>query len=301
MAWAEPGDRILIVRELISHVERQLRAARVVCAHGTDSHRDEAAFLVYHVLGLDHDDREAYARAVAPAIRREVDALVRERIDSRKPAAYLLGEAWFAGLQFEVTPEVLIPRSPFAELIAGRFAPWFQPGSRPRMLEIGTGSGCIAVALAMAFPDAVIVATDLSAAALEVARRNIRRHGVEYRVSLLRADLMRGLRGPFDLIVSNPPYVPEGELDAMPTEFEWEPRTALAGGVDGLRFVRPLIEASSTCLAPGGWLAVEVGAGMMRLEAAFERVPFIWPEFAAGGDGIGLVCAEDLAAGLKAA
>lgn len=278
-----------------------MRAARVICAHGTNTHRDEAAFLVYHALGLDHDDREAYVRAVAPAIRREVDALVRERIASRKPAAYLLGEAWFAGLQFEVTPEVLIPRSPFAELIASRFAPWFRAGSRPRMIDVGTGSGCIAVALAMAFPEASIVATDISLAALDVARRNVRRHGVEHRVSLLGADMLRGLQGPFDLIVSNPPYVPEGELAAMPAEFEWEPRTALAGGADGLRFVRPLVEAAANCLAPGGWFAVEVGAGATRLEAAFERVPFIWPDFAAGGDGIGLVCAEDLAAGLKAA
>lgn len=220
----------MLVRELISHVERQLRAARVTCAHGTEAHRDEAAFLVFHVLGLDHDDGDAYARSVAPAIRREVDALVRDRIASRKPAAYLLGEAWFAGLQFEVTPAVLIPRSPIAELITGRFAPWFLPGSRPRMIDVGTGNGCIAIALALAFPEAGIIATDNSAAALEVAGRNVRRHGVEPRVSLVRADLLRGLRGPFDLIVSNPPYVPDAELVGMPAEFEWEPRAALAGG-----------------------------------------------------------------------
>jgi ribosomal protein L3 glutamine methyltransferase len=291
----------VIVRELIAKVERELRTAHVVCAHGTDTCFDEAAFLVYHALGLDHDDRDAYSRPVAPVLRREVEALVRERIASRKPAAYLLGETWFAGLLFEVSPKVLIPRSPIAELIRDRFVPWFRPGSKPRLLEIGTGSGCIAVALAIAFPEAEVYATDIDWPALDIARRNVRRHDVGTRVQLIRADLLRGLRGPFDLIVSNPPYVPDAELESMPAEFTWEPRSALAGGEDGLQFVRPIVECAPGCLSPGGWLAIEVGGGMARLEAAFPKVAFFWPEFCEGGDGVALISAEDLAAALKPA
>jgi ribosomal protein L3 glutamine methyltransferase len=220
--------------------------------------------------------------------------MFRRRIESRAPAAYLLGEAWFAGLAFHVDPRVLVPRSPFAELIALRFEPWLRPAGRLRILELGTGSGCIAIACALAFPDSTVLATDISAEALEVARRNVRRHGVEDRVGLIEADLFAGVRGRFDLIVSNPPYVPDADLEDMPPEFACEPRSALAGGRDGLDLVRRIVAGAGTHLASDGLLVVEVGAGMHVLEASFPLIPFTWPEFEHGGDGIAIVAAGDL-------
>jgi ribosomal protein L3 glutamine methyltransferase len=282
------------VAGLIEWGERELARAGVVCAHGTETFRDEAAALIYHALGLDHDDPLAYRRPVSADERLRCEALVRRRIDERVPAPYLLGEAWFAGLRFAVDTRVLVPRSPFAELIAARFEPWLSAVAAPRILEIGTGSGCIAVACAFAFPGAFVVATDVSADALAVARANVTRHGVAERLALLRADLLEGIRGPFDLIVTNPPYVPEEDLRDMPPEFRWEPRAALAGGADGLDLVRRIVNGAAARLAPTGLLAIEVGAGVEALERAFPRVPFTWAEFEAGGDGIALVAAGDL-------
>jgi ribosomal protein L3 glutamine methyltransferase len=292
---------VATVGRLVDRFEGELAAAGVVCAHGTADHRDEAAAIVYHALGLDHADPAAYSRPVAPAEEARCAALVARRIAERRPAPYVLGEAWFAGLPFHVDERVLVPRSPFAELVEARFEPWLAPRPRPRILEIGTGSGCIAVASALAFPDASVVATDVSPGALAVAARNVARHGVGGRVRLLEADVYDAggtgagvLDGPFDLILSNPPYVPEADLAGMPPEFGWEPRLALTGGADGLDVVRRIVAGARLRLAADGLLAVEVGGGMAALEAAFPAVPFAWPEFARGGDGIALVAAADL-------
>lgn len=282
------------VGRLIDWGERELARGGVVCAHGTKDPRDEAAAIIYHALRLEHADPGAYARPVGPEERERCEALFRRRIAERIPAPYLLGEGWFAGLPFHVDRRVLIPRSPFAELIAARFEPWMPPVARPSILEIGTGSGCIAIACALAFPDCRVVATDISAAALDVARTNVERHGVTGRVSLVRADIFDGVEGRFDLVVSNPPYVPEGDLLGMPPEFEWEPRMALTCGPDGLLLVRRIVDGARAHLEAGGLLAVEVGAGMAALEAAYPRIPFTWPEFEHGGDGIALVAAGDL-------
>lgn len=291
----KPGAA-LTVRQLLARATRQLQRGGVRCIQGTASCRDEAATLIWHALGLDHADPAAYARIVAPAERARCEALVHRRIAERMPAAYLLGEAWFCGLPFHVDRRVLIPRSPFAELIEARFAPWMDPGPAPRILEIGTGSGCIAIACALAFPGARVVATDICADALAVAAANVARHGVGGRVQLHRADLYEGVEGCFDLIVSNPPYVPEADLRDRPAELAWEPRGALVGGgPDGLDLVRRIIQGAAGHLRPGGWLAVEVGAGTAALERAFPRLAFLWPEFARGGDGIALVAAGDLA------
>lgn len=290
----QAGHAPATVAELISWGEHELAAAGVVCAHGTEDFRDESAAIIYHALQLDHADPDAYGRMVTPRERERCEALVRRRIVERMPAPYLLGEAWFAGLPFHVDRRVLVPRSPFAELIAWRFEPWLPPAPSPRILEIGTGSGCIAIACALAFPGSAVVATDISPEALEVARLNVRRHGVEDRVRLQQADLFDGVAGRFDLILSNPPYVPDGDLADMPPEFAWEPRGALSGGADGLDLVRRIIRDAPAHLAPGGLLAVEVGAGMAALEAAFPGIPFVWPDFEHGGDGIALVAAADL-------
>ena len=282
------------VGTLLLWSQAQLRDAGVVCAHGTASYRDEAAAIIYHALALDHGDPQNYRRPVAACERQRCEGLIRRRIAERIPAPYLLGEAWFAGLPFHVDSRVLVPRSPFAELITARFEPWLAQVARPRILEIGTGSGCIAVACALAFPDGEVVATDISPDALVVAQGNVARHGVGKRLRLLQADLFAGVAGRFHLIVSNPPYVPDAELLGMAPEFAWEPAGALAGGPDGLDLVRRILLGAAAHLEPTGLLALEVGAGMAVLEQAFPCVPFIWPEFASGGDGIALVAASDL-------
>jgi len=227
-----------------------------------------------------------------------IHALLDLRIASRRPLPYLTGEAWFAGLPYYVDERVLIPRSPFAELIASRFEPWLEPAGVRRVLEIGTGSGCIAVALALAFPESSVLATDVSADALAVAARNVERHGVARRVELRLADLFAGLEGRFDLIVSNPPYVPADDVAAFPPEYGFEPRLALVSGADGMETPAGILHHAARFLTPHGWLALEVGAGMSVLEARFPRVPFLWPELLNGGEGIALVSAADLRANL---
>lgn len=276
----------------------RLRDGDAYFGHGTDNARDEAAALVFHVLELDHEDAaRAYRLPVTVGDRQRIDGLLEARLRTRQPLPYLTHEAWFAGLPFHVDERVLVPRSPFAELIAARFEPWVDPSGVRRILEIGTGSGCIAVALALAFPDSQVVATDISADALAVAAINVARHAVGDQVQLVEADLYPASPiDPFDLIISNPPYVPEDEIAGFPAEYHHEPRLALASGPDGMETPARILHHAAPFLTPRGWLALEVGAGASRLEHRFPRLPFIWPELLAGGDGIALVTAADLAA-----
>lgn len=283
------------VGELIDYAARELERAGLFFGHGTDNAIDEAASLVCHVAGLTQEDGSgALGHRLPLAERERVLALLAARIGDRRPMPYLLGEAWFAGLSFYVDERVLIPRSPFAELIERRFEPWIDPAHVTRILEIGTGSGCIAIACALAFATAEVVATDVSEDALAVARMNVDRHDVGGRVRLLRADLYAGVEGRYDLIVSNPPYVPEDEVAALPPEYAHEPALALASGPDGLASTRRILQDAPRHLAPDGWLAIEVGCGWPTLEAAFPGVPFIWPELEWGGEGIALIAATDL-------
>jgi ribosomal protein L3 glutamine methyltransferase len=284
---------------LVSACAARLDEAQVFFGHGTGNARDEAAALVFHVLGLDHADPvRAYRRRVSPSERRKIDALLESRIRTRRPLPYLTNEAWFAGLPFYVDERVLVPRSPFAELIASRFEPWLEPAAVRRILEIGTGSGCIAVALALAFPGSRVVATDVSPEALAVAAVNVRRHAVAGRVDLVQADLFAGLEGCFDLIVTNPPYVPQGDVGTFPPEYGHEPRLALVSGADGMETPARILHHAARFLTPHGWLALEVGAGTGALEARFPTVPFLWPDLLNGGEGIALVSAADLRARL---
>jgi ribosomal protein L3 glutamine methyltransferase len=287
------------VGSLIRSVAAELAAGRVYFGHGTTTPRDEAAALIYHVLGLDHAEPQAYERAVDGEAVARIQQLVAERIRTRRPLPYLLGEAWFAGLPFFVDERVLIPRSPFAELLTGALYTWVEPELVRRVLEIGTGCGCIAIAAARAFPEATIVATDISAEALVVARRNVERHGLTSRISLLAGDLYADAVGPFDVILSNPPYVPEGELATLPPEYGHEPRVAFAAGADGLELPARIVAEAPAYLAPDGVLAMEVGGGQDALEQRFPRVPFLWPEFRHGGDGIAIVRRSELADGLS--
>jgi len=284
------------VGDLIEHCATELERAGAVFGHGTDNAVDEAASLVFHLTGLAHDaDPPPYAEPVDAAVGERAQYLLQQRIDQRVPMPYLLHEAWFAGLSFYVDERVLIPRSPFAELIALRFEPWLDPDGIERILEIGTGSGCIAIACASAFPAAEVVATDLSPDALDVAALNVERHGLGDRVRLLQADLFDGVDGRFDLIASNPPYVPVDDVAALAAEYAHEPALALGSGADGLASTRGILQDAARHLTPAGLLAVEVGLGAEALEAAFPRLPFVWPEFERGGEGIALLGAADLA------
>ncbi|MDP2322481.1 MAG: 50S ribosomal protein L3 N(5)-glutamine methyltransferase [Gammaproteobacteria bacterium] len=292
---AQDGNSGDTVAALIDVCARRLDRSGAFFGHGTATARDEAAALVFHVMGLDHADAlQAYGLRVPAAARARIDAVLEKRITSRCPLPYLTGEAWFAGLPFHVDERVLIPRSPFAELIAQRFEPWLDPAGARRILEIGTGSGCIAVALAFAFPDSHVTATDISADALAVAARNVERHGLPDRVTLVEGDLFAGVEGLFDLIVTNPPYVPEDDLATFPPEYGHEPRLALVSGTDGMETPARILHHAARFLTPQGWLALEVGAGVEALEARFPRIPFLWPELVHGGEGIALVSATDL-------
>lgn len=296
---AATNDSGFRVGELIAEIAEGFGTAGLFFGHGTASATDEAAALVYFVCGLEHDgDESVYERPVAGAQVAEIRRLAEVRRQSRKPLPYLTGEAWFCGLPFEVDERVLVPRSPLAELITDRFEPWLDPEQIDRVLEIGTGSGCIAVAIALALPYTRVVATDISPEALAVAGRNVARHGVGGRVDLLQADHSAGVTGVFDLIVSNPPYVPEAEAAVLPAEYGHEPSLGLYSGADGLDSARRILQDARQLLTDRGALVLEVGAQWQALEQAFPSLPFTWLEFESGGEGVALLTGPQLRAGL---
>ena len=257
----------MTLRELISRTARRLRAASLYYGHGTREARDEAAWLVLRGLGLPFDtdlDR--------PASAARVEALVEKRIRERIPAAYLLGEAWLDGVAFVVDRRVIIPRShiPF---VLKRL-----PIAPRRILDLCTGSGCLAILAARAYPRAHVDAVDISAAALAVARKNVSRYRLGDRVRLVRSDLFGSLDGEkYDLVVSNPPYVPTRAMRDLPPEYRYEPGIALAGGSDGLELVSRILAEAPERLKPGGLLVCEIGDGRAALERAYPRLPLVWP------------------------
>jgi ribosomal protein L3 glutamine methyltransferase len=264
----------LILGQLVRDVARRLRRAPLHYGHGTTNARDEAAFLVLRGLGLAFD-----APADRPVTHREivgVRRLLQRRIGERMPVAYLLNEAWLAGEPFYVNRRVIIPRSHIAGLLQERVRPWL-PRAPRRVLDLCTGSGCLAVLAAKAFPRARMDASDVSSAALEVAARNVDRHGLRARIALVPSDLFSGLRGQrYDLIVCNPPYVTAASMRSLPAEYRHEPRLALAGGRDGLDFVRRLLLQAPEHLTARGLLVCEIGAGRRALERACPKLPFTW-------------------------
>jgi ribosomal protein L3 glutamine methyltransferase len=288
---AAPASRAVTVGALVAAGARRLSRARVFFGHGTDNARDESAALVLHALGLPpHPSGALYRRRVGARAQQRVHELLTRRIRERIPAAYLTGVTWFAGVRLAVDPRVLVPRSPIAELIARRFAPWVAPARVRRVLDVGTGSGCIAIACARALPRARIDAIDISADALAVARANVRRHRLTRRVRLLRSDHFGALKGAsYDIIVSNPPYVGTAELRGLPAEYRHEPRVALAAGRTGLDSVRVILRDARRHLRPGGVLIVEVGDTETALRRAYPRLPFVWLEFERGGGGVFLL------------
>ena len=256
----------MTLRELIARTERRLRAARLHYGHGTDNAHDEAAFLVLRGLNLPFGadlDQEVDAARVAP--------LVDRRIRERMPAAYLLGEAWLDGVPFHVDRRVIIPRSHIAFLFA-------ELDLKPRrILDLCTGCGCLAILAARAFPKAHVDASDLSAAALALAARNVARHGMQRRVRLIRSDLFAEIDARYDLIVSNPPYVSTASMRRLPREYRYEPGIALAGGRDGLDLVARILAGARERLTPSGLLVCEIGENRKALERRFPALEFAWP------------------------
>lgn len=284
------------VRELIEHGAAVFDQAGLWFGHGTDNAIDEAAELVFFGAGFAHEDApQVYDRELDAQTRRKIETLFERRVRERIPAAYLTRRMWFAGHQFYVDERVLVPRSPIAELIEARFEPWVDPMRVQRVLDIGTGSGCIAIAAALALPDASVDAADVSPDALAVAAINIERHGVQERVRAIRSDVFDALRGErYDIIVSNPPYVGDEELASLPEEYAREPRLGLHGGTDGLAIVRRILAQAAGHLTEHGVLIVEVGNSEQALVEAYPEVPFLWLEFERGGGGVFLLTAEQL-------
>ena len=282
--------------KLIARAARALARARVHFGHGTDNARDEAAALVLHAIGArDGGGADLLRRRVYPRAQARAAELVRRRIEERVPAAYLTGVTWFAGLEIRVDARVLVPRSPIAELIERRFAPWIDARRVRRVLDLGTGSGCIAIACARALPRARVDAVDISEAALEVARANVRSHRLGGRVLVKKSDHFRALgRATYDIIVSNPPYVGARELERLPPEYRHEPRVALAAGEAGLDSVRIILKEARRHLRPRGVLIVEVGNTESAVRRAFPRLSCVWLEFERGGGGVFLLSREQL-------
>ena len=286
----------MTVGALIASVERRLKRARVFFGHGTDNARDEAAALVFHVMRLPHDSpARVLARRVPPARHARVEEWLARRVKERLPLAYLTHEAWFAGLRLYVDERVLVPRSPLAEVIEQRFAPWIDAARVRRVLDIGTGSGCIALACARAFARARVDAVDVDPGALEVAAINRRRCRLTRRVELICSDHFTALSGrSYDIIVSNPPYVGEREMRGLPREYRHEPALGLASGREGLDSVTRILRESARYLRPRGVLVVEVGNTERALVRAFPRLPFMWLDFERGGGGVFLLTREQL-------
>lgn len=291
---------LVTLRDFLRWGETCLRRGDVFHGHGFTDPWDEVLQLVLHALHLpsDADPRILDARLLGSE-KQAVVNLLEQRVNQRVPTAYLTHEAWFCGLPFYVDERVLIPRSPIAELIEKEFSPWLA-ATPARVLDLCTGSGCIAIALAYAFPGAEVDATDLSAEALAVAVLNVERHGLEDQVRLLQGDGLAAVRdsvathGAYDLIVSNPPYVDAEDMASVPAEYRHEPKLALESGADGLDFTRRLLAEAAACLAPGGLLVVEVGNSAPALEAAFPELPFFWFDFERGGAGVFLLTREQL-------
>jgi len=290
------GGQLSSIRDFVLWGEKQFLEAELFFGHGTDNALDEAAALVLKVVEQPYNlSEEALDLALSEREKARVLKLIDERINTRQPAAYLTGEALFAGLTFYVDERVLVPRSPIAELIVEQFSPWIEANKVERVLDLCTGSGCIAIACSYAFPDTSIDAVDLSPEALEVCRINIAKHDKIGKVEAIESDLFENLSGRrYDIIVSNPPYVCTKEWESLPKEFHHEPDMGFKGGESGLDLVDKILSEGALYLNPKGILVVEVGSSAEILLEKYPMVPFCWLEFEFGGDGVFLLTAEQL-------
>ncbi len=275
----QAASELFTVRDWLRYAISQFEAAELVFGHGSSNALDEAAYLILATLNLPIDNIDPWldARLTTPERNRVADIVAR-RIETRKPASYLTGEAWIGPYRFVIDERVIVPRSFIGELIAGGVGQ-FLDTDKPvqRVLDLCTGSGCLAILLAQEFPDAQVVGADISADALDVARGNVADYGLEDRLSLVQSDLFKGLTGQrFDLIISNPPYVTTQSVEAFPPEYTAEPVLAHAGGEDGLDLVRRILEKAGEHLEDGGLIVVEIGQGRETLEAFYPETPFQW-------------------------
>ena len=295
------------VLELIERSSARLEKAGVSFGHGTTNAFDEAAWLVLWRLGMPLDTLDDVAEQLLSAEQcAAVEALVAQRIAARQPAAYLTGEAWLQGVPFFVDARTIVPRSLIAEVLCeGTLDAWLEAGQEPRpetdearaprVLDLCTGNGSLAVLAALCWPQAQVEGTDLSAEALAVAQRNVQRHALEARVTLRQGDGLAAARGPYDLILCNPPYVNRASMQTLPPEYRAEPALALDGGLDGMDFVRPLLAQAAAHLRPDGVLVLEIGHERAHFEAAFPTLSPLWLSTSAGDDQVLLLTREDLA------
>ena len=294
------GSNSLTLGALLRAAEERLQQAGVAFGHGTTNAWDEAAYLVLHALSLPLDRLEVFLDArLTQHERAKLGELLARRIDARVPAAYLTREAWLGEFRFYVDERVIIPRSFIAELLPDGLAPWIpDPSAIRAALDLCTGSGCLAILLAHAYPEADVDAVDLSSDALAVAQRNVADYGLAGRINLIRSDLYANLvEKSYDLVISNPPYVTDRSMDALPAEYRHEPAMALAGGDDGLDAVRGIVKDAPRFLNPGGLLVVEVGHGRAAVESAYPRMPFVWLETEGHDDAVFAIPREDIVAG----
>ncbi len=285
------------IRDYIRWAWSQFQEADLFFGHGSDNAWDEAVHLVLTALYLEPDvPLEIILEArLTDSERKKIESFIQERVQTRRPLAYLMQKAWFAGLSFYVDERVLIPRSPIAELVEVSFEPWLDPEKVEGALDLCTGSGSLAIIMALALPQAQIDAVDISEDALAVAQKNVLDYGLENQITLIQSDLFEGLaHKQYELIVSNPPYVSQEEYEGLPSEYHHEPKIALQSGIDGLEAVGGILKRAAHYLKPEGVLIVEVGSLQAAVEAAFPEYPFTWIQFSQGGEGVFLLTAQDL-------
>ena len=284
------------VGEALQYCSEALTASDVYFGHGTDNAWDEAVQLVLSVADLPVDSGDGVLpHLLNTAAQARMEALLSQRIEQHTPLPYLLGRAWFAGLEFLSDPRAIIPRSPIAELILNQFQPWYSGPQPKRLLDLCCGGGCIGLAVAHYYPDVQVDLLDIDTAALDLVRENAEFLGVQDRVNIVQSDIFSELGNVrYDLILSNPPYVDSEDMAGLPEEFRHEPELALASGADGLDLTRRILRHARDYLEENGLLIVEVGNSWTALEQAYPRLPFTWLEFEQGGHGVFALTAKEL-------